>query len=285
VFHAISATGTIAGAARSLDYTPSAVSQHLTALEREADAALVERSNRGVVLTPAGRLLAAHASNVLDLVHDAFDQVAASAGHHETPIAIAAFPSAITTMLLPLLDAVAPAIRLTIVDAEAEAAMRALRARDVECAITDGHAHEHRQRLDDLHRTVLHREPILLVTRSDREARGLADCAAAPWVLGGPESRLATAARQACAAVGFAPNVVTQTDDHHISFEVIRASGAVTLLPQLALADLPGDLTVVPDPDLHLERQIEFVTRHPLRTNPAIAQLTQLLQAGIRPAV
>ena len=73
VFLAISSTGTIAGAARALGYTPSAVSQHLAALEREAATTLVERSNRGVVLTAAGRLLATRSSDVLDLVRNAFE--------------------------------------------------------------------------------------------------------------------------------------------------------------------------------------------------------------------
>lgn len=277
VFHAIASAGTIAGAARSLNFTPSAVSQHLTSLEREAGVALVERSNRGVVLTAAGHLLAANASDILDRVHVAFDQVAASGSQHETSIAIAAFPTAITTMLLPLLDVLAPSIRLTIVDAEAEAALAALRARDVECAITDGHAYEQRERLDDLHRTVLRAEPIRLITRSDLAASTLADCADAPWVIGGPGSRLASAARQACSTAGFTPNVIAETDDHRITFEVMRATGAVSLLPALALVDLPDRLTIATDVDVHLERRIEFVTRPPLRSNPAIVRLTQLL--------
>ena len=59
VFLALSTVGTVAGAARSLGYTPSAVSQQLAVLEREAGVALVERSNRGVVLTSAGEVSAA----------------------------------------------------------------------------------------------------------------------------------------------------------------------------------------------------------------------------------
>ena len=60
--------GTIAGAARSLGLTSSAVSQQLAVLEREAGTALIDRSPRGVVLTGAGRLLAARAAEVLDVL-------------------------------------------------------------------------------------------------------------------------------------------------------------------------------------------------------------------------
>lgn len=277
VFHAIATTGTIAGAARSLGYTPSAVSQHLARLERETAASLVERSNRGVVLTAVGRLVAQRAADVLDLVRNSFDEVSIAAGRHETLISIAAFPTAITTMLLPLRELLAPSIQLAIIDAEPEAALRALDAHDVDCAITDGYEGEQPLRFGGLYRTVLRTEPIRLVTRSDRVGSTLAAYADAPWVLGGPGSRLGEAARQTCRAAGFAPRVITETDDHHISFEVIRASGAVSLLPELALADLPDGLAVAPDVHVPLERRIEFVTRNQLRTNPAIAAVRRPL--------
>ncbi len=232
VLQAISSSGTIAGAARSLGYTPSAVSQHLASLEREAAASLVERSNRGVVLTSAGRLLATRSADILDLVRNAFDEVGAATNRHETSLVVAAFPTAITTMLLPLRETLAPSIRLTIVDAEPEQALRALTARDVDGAITDDYANQRPSRPDNLHRTLLRSEPIRLVTRPDRLERTLAAYADADWVLGGPTSRLGQAARHLCQNAGFTPRVVTETDDHHITFEVIRAGGAVSLLPR-----------------------------------------------------
>jgi DNA-binding transcriptional LysR family regulator len=51
--------GTIAATAAALGYTPSAVSQQLAALEREAGAALLDRTARAAELTDAGRRLAA----------------------------------------------------------------------------------------------------------------------------------------------------------------------------------------------------------------------------------
>jgi len=49
--------GTIAAVAEALSFTPSAVSQQLSALEREAGVPLLERTGRTVALTPAGHLL------------------------------------------------------------------------------------------------------------------------------------------------------------------------------------------------------------------------------------
>lgn len=269
VFHAIAEIGTIAGAARLLDYTPSAVSQQLAALEREAGTALVERSNRGVTLTAAGRLLVRRASDVLDVVRGAFDELGAAA----MPISVAAFPTAIVNLLMPLRDRLTPAIRLTLVHAESEVALRAVRARHVDAAVVDGLAGDPYERADDLHRVVLRTEPVRLVARAGDVAPTLADYSEHDWVLGGPSSRLGTAARQACRAAGFVPNVVVESDDHFIAFEFIAATGAVALLPELALGNLPDGLAVAAI-EVLIERRIELVTRHPLRDHPAITALT-----------
>ncbi|MEU4732878.1 LysR family transcriptional regulator, partial [Streptomyces sp. NPDC023588] len=53
--------GTIAAVAEALAFSPSAVSQQLGVLEREAGLPLLERTGRGVRLTPAGQHLVGHA--------------------------------------------------------------------------------------------------------------------------------------------------------------------------------------------------------------------------------
>jgi DNA-binding transcriptional LysR family regulator len=59
------AEGSIAAAARALKYTRSAVSQHLSALERESGAQLVERAGGRVLLTQVGQELVAHTERIL----------------------------------------------------------------------------------------------------------------------------------------------------------------------------------------------------------------------------
>jgi len=56
--------GSITAVAAATNRTPSAVSQQLKVLEREAGIALTERSGRGIVLTGAGRMLAQTATDV-----------------------------------------------------------------------------------------------------------------------------------------------------------------------------------------------------------------------------
>lgn len=277
IFLAVSTVGTVAGAARSLGYTPSAVSQQLAVLEREAGVALVERSNRGVVLTPAGEVIARRSGELLDLVRTTFEDAARAAAHHEATVSIAAFPTAIPTLLLPVRRLLAPDIDIVVVDAEPERAIQLVVAHEADAAITDAEAVDLRSA--ELHRTLIRTDPLRLVVPDRRRVRSLADCAAAPWVLGGVHSRHGDAARRVCRAAGFEPDVIVETEDHRIAFDVVRAAGAVTLLPEMALVDVPRGVTIARSIDVGYVRRVEFVTRSTMRTNPAVVRVRDALVA------
>ena len=65
VLLAIVEEGSVTGAATALGYTPSAISQQLLRLEREAGQPLLDRHSRGMTPTDAGLVLATHARKVL----------------------------------------------------------------------------------------------------------------------------------------------------------------------------------------------------------------------------
>src|SRR5918998_4051736 len=72
--------GTIAAVADAVQFTPSAVSQGLAALEREAGVPLLERARRGVRLTDAALVLVEHAGVLLERAELAQADLAAAAG-------------------------------------------------------------------------------------------------------------------------------------------------------------------------------------------------------------
>src|SRR6478735_11330881 len=94
VLREVAARGTIAAAARALSFTPSAVSQQLAALEREAGVALLDRHGGRVHLTEAGRRLVARTEAILAELEAASADLAASASDVAGTVHIAAFPSA-----------------------------------------------------------------------------------------------------------------------------------------------------------------------------------------------
>ena len=276
ILAAIESAGTIAGAARSLGYTPSAVSQHLAALEREAGVALAERSNRGIRLTATGARLAGRAGSLLDDLRNAFDELRSTDERAE--LRVAAFPTAIAVLLLPLRERLADAVRLTVVHAEPADALRLVLDREVDAALTDGLIAVDNRHTESLHRSPVRTERVVLVRPAGRRVRSLADCAESPWVLGGASSRTGQATRRLCREAGFEPDVVAETEDHHVTFEVMRATGAVSVLPELALTSLPSDIAAARSIDLGLGRRIELVTRPRLATNSAVRTLERALR-------
>src|ERR671938_1728348 len=90
----LSRRGTIAAVADALQFTPSAVSQQLAMLEREAGVRLLERAGRGVRLTDAALVLVDHAQALLERAARAEADLAAAAGAVSGRGRIGAFQSA-----------------------------------------------------------------------------------------------------------------------------------------------------------------------------------------------
>ena len=84
----LSRRGTITAVAEALAYTPSAVSQQLAALAREAGVPLLERAGRRVALTPAGVVLARYAESVLAVLEEASAALAATRSSLTAPLRI-----------------------------------------------------------------------------------------------------------------------------------------------------------------------------------------------------
>src|SRR4051812_15262121 len=127
------ARGTIAAVADALQFTPSAVSQQLAVLEREAGQPLFERAGRGVRLTDAALVLVDHAEALLDRAELAEAELAAAAGTPAGRVRIGAFQSAAHHIAAPAIGALArdaPALRCELTETEPEASLPALAVGD-----------------------------------------------------------------------------------------------------------------------------------------------------------
>ena len=110
--------GSITAVARATSRTSSAVSQQLKVLEREAGIPLTERSGRGIVLTGAGRALAATATDISVAIEraEALWEDFKQAPRGE--VTLTAFPTGGQMLLPGLLTAIAavPGLTLTCSD-------------------------------------------------------------------------------------------------------------------------------------------------------------------------
>jgi DNA-binding transcriptional LysR family regulator len=244
--------GTIAAVAEALRFTPSAVSQQLAVLEREAGIRLLERAGRGVRLTDAALVLVGHAEAMLDRAELAQSDLAAATGKVAGRGRIASFQSAAFHLAVPAmkeLGSMAPDLRLELVEAEPEESLPMLALGDVDLVLADEWQHQPLARLTGVDREDLWRDPVQVVlserhpvARRHRRSVPLASLADAPWTTGHLGTAWAQMTTRACRELGgFDPDVRHRTNDSVTSLALVGAGEAVTLLPAL----------VDPDPTKH----------------------------------
>src|SRR4029453_8882533 len=122
----------------ALQFTPSAVSQQLAMLEREAGVRLLEPAGRGVRLTDAALVLVEHADALLERAAVAEADLAAAAGTVTGRGRIAGFQSVSLRLALPAMEALArdaPRLRCELIEAEPEEALPALALGDVDVVL------------------------------------------------------------------------------------------------------------------------------------------------------
>src|SRR5256885_1581602 len=138
VFREVAHRGSISAAAGALDYTQSAVSQQIAALEAETGMTLLERHPRGVSLTAAGQTLVGHAEGILARLDTAEAALSSIAGLRGGRLRMASFPTAGST-LMPL--AIAnfrssyPDVELTLAEGEPQEIVPRLRAGELDLAL------------------------------------------------------------------------------------------------------------------------------------------------------
>ena len=236
VLVAVADEGSVTAAAEALHYAQPSVSHHLAKLEAATGVPLVQRVGRGIRLTAAGRLLAERAREILGQVEAVRLELAAHAGLATGRVRLAAFPSALATLVpsaAARLAADHPGVQLALTEAEPPQAMTALRHGEVDLALVFDHGDAPDNPRNVELRPVL-REPLYLVTRrDDRAGRDLADHADRPWIAGCPRCRAHLLA--ACHRAGFTPRIEFETDDYVAVQALVAAGLAVSTLPGLAL--------------------------------------------------
>src|SRR5919202_4149471 len=158
--------GTIAAVADALQFTPSAVSQQLSILERESGVRLLERAGRGVRLTDAALVLADHADALLERAARAESDLAAAAGTVAGRARIAGFESVALRLALPAMQRLsreAPRLRCELLELEPEEAVPALALGDLDLVLGDEWQHQPRRLPDGIERHELMSDRVRLV--------------------------------------------------------------------------------------------------------------------------
>src|ERR1700684_2952709 len=243
--------GSLSAAAHALDYTQSAVSQQVAALEAETGMTLLERHPRGVSLTAAGQTLVGHAEGILARLEIAETALSAIAGLRGGRLRMASFPTAGST-LMPLaianFRASYPDVELTLAEGEPEEIAPRLRAGELDLALLFEFDDED-PLLADMARSPLLEDPMYLAL--PREHRlvekprlRLAELQADSWVQTSSASPCARHVVRCCHAAGFEPTVSFESDDYQTVQGLIAAGVGVALIPELALSVVRDDIVV-----------------------------------------
>src|SRR5690606_36529137 len=271
----LSRRGTIAAVAEAAAFTPSAVSQQLSALEREAGVPLLERTGRTVTLTPAGHLLVEHAHAVLEQLERASAALAAVRGGPAGPLRVGAFPTAARVLLPPAIRCLAADHRgLVPMVSEIDPAdvSAALRARELDVALVHEYDFVPPGTDGALETEPLFADPMYLTDRPS-----IAAAADDPWIAGTPGTLCHTMTIRACQAAGFEPDVRHHVDDFDTVLAFAAAGQGVALVPRLAARTPPAGVRLTPLP-LHRRTLVAFRRGH--GDHPAIrATITALRRA------
>lgn len=228
--------GTMAAVAEALQYSPSAVSQQLAQLEREAGVPLLRKSGRRVQLTPQAAILVEAVREIADILEKAeADMKAVTPGVRGT-VRVAVFQSAALALMPSALAAMAvryPEVRVEMVQKEPEEALRGTWARDYDMVVAEEYPAHSAPWLEGLSRQDLTTDAIRLAVARDAPVHSLAEAASRPWVMEPHGTASRHFAEQTCRSAGFEPDVPFETADLQGQIRLIESGNAVALMPDL----------------------------------------------------
>lgn len=275
--------GTIAAVAQAHAYTPSAVSQQLAALQREAGVPLLEPAGRRVALTPAGTALVRHTETILAALEAATATLAAARSGPSGIVRIGAFPSAVHTLLpgaLVLLGREHPALDLAVVELDPSAMPAALRERRLDVALL--HDYDMAPVAPDpaLDSAPLLEEIVYLAVPSEVDIDGddpIGGAREQPWIVASPGTLCHEVAVRAWRDAGYAARVRHHADDFAAVLALVAAGQGVALVPRLGAVPAPPGVRLVP---LAARRRTRVAYRRGAGTHPAVDACVAALRAA-----
>jgi DNA-binding transcriptional LysR family regulator len=233
VIDAVARHGSVTAAARELHYSQPTVTHHIARLETETGAQLLQRVGRGIRLTPAGRLLADRAAEIIGRIDAADAELSAHVGLSAGRVRLAGFSSAIGSLVpraAAALAATHPGLQISLTDMHPPEALELLRTGKIEVAIIFRYDETEAEPAGvRLHHLL--DDPVYLLSRGG--GRKLAALRDETWIAGCERCRSHLLAL--CADAGFEPRIGYTSDDMVVMQALVAAGLGVATLPGLAL--------------------------------------------------
>jgi DNA-binding transcriptional LysR family regulator len=281
----LSQRGSVTAVARAMHLTPSAVSQQLKALEREAGVALTQRSGRGLALTPPGRILAETAKDLAVAIERAESVWAEFVEQPRGEVTVTVFPS-VGQMLLPgVLHRVADVAGLTVVCSDQDPLLPDFADltpdHDIVVADAPGVLPSWRER--GLAITELMREPLDVALPEGHPLAAKAeltpsDVIGERWI-GVPSDQPFDRILQRIEAItGLQADVVQRFIDNGIAESMVAAGHGIAILPRFTTRDHENGLVTRPLAGIRSERVIWALQRPEVAVRPSVRLVIQALR-------
>jgi DNA-binding transcriptional LysR family regulator len=287
--------GTIAATAAALGYTPSAVSQQLAALEREAGAILLDRTARAAELTDAGRRLAEHAGRILAMIEAA--EADLSAAGPTGRVTVTAFPTAAVAFGPALVRRVRahPGLTLLLRETQREEGLRLVRTAEADVALVadwsgrlpsaeSGRGGDSGTGTLRFYRLI--RDPVVLVLPRGHPAADparpvdLDQLRDEPWLAAPASEPSRQAVDRLLASTGGMPPAPWEFEGLSTILSLVARGIGIAALPRLTLAVGDRRVTVRELPGAAQARDVYAVARASSVRRPSVAVILAALNAA-----
>lgn len=264
----VSRTGTIAAAAASLGYTPSAVSQQLSGLEKATGVAVLERIGRNVRLTDAGRELVRHADDLLPRMEAAQVAIEQVSNEVRGTLEVAVYESVASTLLAPLLQLLAqrhPELKIRTRQMDPDVSIDLVEHGDLDLAFAIDYSHAGVAPRQGIDRVSLIDDRFHVIVSAADDVVGptvsLLDVADRPFICSPPDLSCGRCVVAACGDSGFVPDIAHQLDDYPTALHLVAAGQGIAMVPDLGLVHVPAGIRVLElEPALYRVIQLAYRT-------------------------
>lgn len=277
VLAAVADQGTLAAAADALHLTPSAVSQQMSKLEREARCRLIERHGRRVRLTEEGELLAKHARRILGAVAEAESDLDERRGQVLGELTVGAFPTAARGLLPGVLLAMRsryPRLTVTVVESDPYESLTKVARGDLDIVIAADWTIAPLAIPDRMLCAEIGADPADVALPSSHPLAGrdrllLEELTDEPWVAGMKGTICYDWLVRTLRAAGHEPRIVHQAAEFATQLAFVAAGLGLAVIPRLAHDHIPAGATLIPVTPT-ISRHIFAVWREETARRPSI---------------
>lgn len=277
-------TGSLRSAAARLGYSPSAVSQQISSIERQLGVTLFERSARSVRPTAAGAQLARLATRVLSELDSVEEEMRSYASAQSGRLHLGSFWSAgfrlVPAVLLELIQG-HPGVDLRYEENDWQTTLPAVVEGALDLAVVAQYGTVPRSYPPECTQELILEEPLYLLLPKDhrlaqRSQIQVSDLAEERWICASDDTDAAGSLHHICASAGFRPQIIFQTNDYNLPIELVRHGLGVAIVPQLALVD-SAEVVQIRLANPSYVRKVYAVHRA-VDTNPLLATAITALQ-------